>query len=215
MRPHPVETAARIKTFHSAFAKGSMAAYERFLTLLETPDDDLKDSPYSESDGLIAGVETIVFSAMCFEAAIYDYAAWQLGDSYAKGHLEKLDVVAKWVIVPRLVCQAEIRKDRAPFARFKQLIAARNLLVHHKSEPLKYGESQMEKLEREDKKFIEDVHNAVRALILMSFEMDYLLGPMYNPLPSYGKDLYRALPLSPRITAVVAECSEVFRASVA
>ena len=215
---HPVETAARVKTLHFTFGHACMSAYENFLALLETPyESDDTEEPYgSEHDGLISGVQTIVFSAMCFEAAIYDYAAWQLGDAYAQDHLEKLDVVAKWIVVPKLVCQVDIRKDRAPFARFKQLITARNRLVHHKSEPLKFNNTaQIERLEKENIKFVDDVHNAFRALVLMSFEMDHLLGAMYNPLPSYDSKVSLGLVLSPRITLVVADCKKVFRDSLA
>ena len=212
MRPHPVETGARIKTLHSAFAEASFFAYERFLSNQEHLQDNPEEFQDSSNGALIAGVETIVFSAMCFEAAIFDYAAWQLGDSYAKDHLEKLDVIAKWIIVPKLVCQAEIRKDRAPFARFKQLITARNHLVHHKSEPFKFGDiEQLNKLERENRKFVEDVHNAVRALVLMSFEMEVLIGPIHNPLPSYNSKVSLGLAPSPQMANVIAECKKVFK----
>ena len=153
---------------------------------------------------------------MCFEAAIYDYAAWQLGDKYAKDHLEKLDVVSKWIVIPKLVCQKEIRKDKAPFGSFKQLISARNLLVHHKSEEFQFhNPAQWERLERENKQFEKDIHNAFRALVLMSFELENLLGPMYNPLPSYNKEVSIGLELSARIAPIIGECRRVFRDSLA
>jgi hypothetical protein len=39
----------------------------------------------------------VVFTAMYFEAFIYDYAASCLGDKYSKDHLDKLDFLSKWI----------------------------------------------------------------------------------------------------------------------
>jgi hypothetical protein len=52
----------------------------------------------------VAGIKTIVFSAMALEAAAFEFATLQLGERLAKDYLDKLDVVGKWLIVPRLVC---------------------------------------------------------------------------------------------------------------
>ena len=45
----------------------------------------------------------IVFAALAVEAYMYDYAARNLGEQFVASHLDRLDVVSKWVIIPRLV----------------------------------------------------------------------------------------------------------------
>lgn len=50
--------------------------------------------------------------------------------------MDKLDTLSKWVVVPRLVSGYKLQKDRAPYAALKALIAARNRIVHSKSEPV-------------------------------------------------------------------------------
>jgi hypothetical protein len=75
---------------------------------------------------------------MCFESAIYEYAGDHLGDAYVQDHIDKLDVLSKWLIVSRLVTGYELRKDQAPYAALKELVSARNKLVHSKSESLDF-----------------------------------------------------------------------------
>lgn len=193
MTTHPVESGARAKVFHYTFASAAQSNYELYLTLehqLHVDSEGKKNSPESTILGnklFIAGVETIVFSAMCFEAAIFDYAAWQLGDGYTNEHLSKLDLVSKWIVLPKLICGVELKKDRAPFAALNKLVKARNRLVHHRSVELNFeDQAQLRRLENESRQFNADVHNAFRALVLMSLEMENLLGGFFNPLPSYS-----------------------------
>ena len=219
MAVHVVQDKARIRTLHPVFADASAEAYERFLDTRESIAQCV-DSPARlidlEHAELIAGIQAIVMSAMCFEAAIYDYAAWQLGDRYVRRHLDRLDLVAKWVVIPRLVCGAEVRKDRVPFGTFRQVIAERNRLVHSKSEKLRMGdEAQFARLQREDAALEENVHKSFRAIVLMSLEMDELLGRQFNPLPCFDRSARVPWVYSLRIDEVIRECGRMYRESLA
>jgi hypothetical protein len=75
----------------------------------------------------------IVFSAMAVEAYIYDYAARHLGDVFVKDHLDKLDTLSKWIIVPKLITGRELPRQQKWFELLKKLIKARNSIIHHKS----------------------------------------------------------------------------------
>ncbi len=79
-----------------------------------------------------AAVIVITFSGMCLEAFFYDYAATHLGDTYAKEHLDKLDLKSKLLIIPRLVCGKEIDKSAHVYQKVQQLVTDRNYLVHFK-----------------------------------------------------------------------------------
>lgn len=76
---------------------------------------------------------TITFAAIALEAFIYDYAAIYFGDVYVKKYIDKLDVVSKWVVIPKMVTGKEIPRDRNCFELFKQTIKLRNEFIHSKS----------------------------------------------------------------------------------
>lgn len=75
----------------------------------------------------------IAFSAMAIEAYIYDYAARHLGDEFVKDHLDKLDTLSKWIVVPKLITGRELPRQQKWFELLKKLIKARNSIIHHKS----------------------------------------------------------------------------------
>jgi hypothetical protein len=95
------------------------------------------------------GVIVIVFSALAVEAYIYDYAARNVSDSFAKKYLDKLDTVSKWVVIPRLATGNSFPTASKGFALLRSLIRARNNIVHHKS-------SRMPVTEQELKEFAEN-----------------------------------------------------------
>jgi len=96
----------------------------------------------------------IVFISMFMESYIYDYGARILGDNYIKKHIDKLDVISKWVIIPKIITTKEIDKKRHSFEIFKKVISLRNKITHWKS----YKGSQ-DKLMREatEPKFYEQI----------------------------------------------------------
>ena len=83
----------------------------------------------TESHCLIA----IVFSALTIEGYIYYYAIRHFSEDFVDTHLDRLDVVSKWVIVPKLVTGKDFPKDSRAFQLLKQLVANRNYIVLSKS----------------------------------------------------------------------------------
>ena len=80
----------------------------------------------------------VVFTAMYFEAFIYDYSASCLGDRYSNEHLDKLDFLSKWLVIPKLVTGKEISKSGQAYESLKRLHKDRNSLVHLKSKALNF-----------------------------------------------------------------------------
>ncbi len=112
MAQHPVTSWARVQVLQNTFYNICEDAYSRFLGLdeaLKTYKGDSEERVDLERIGLELGVKTIVFAGMCLEAAIYDYASIQLGDKFVKKHFEKLDLLSKWIIIPKFVCGKQIR----------------------------------------------------------------------------------------------------------
>lgn len=92
-----------------------------------------------------ACIVSVVFTAMYFEAFIYDYAASCLGDNYAKDHLDKLDFISKWLVIPRLITGKELSKEGQAYQCLKRLHKDRNSLVHLKSRELVFNNDEMVK----------------------------------------------------------------------
>ena len=77
----------------------------------------------------------VVFGAMCLEAFIYDYVAHNFSDTYAKNYLDQLNLVSKWVVIPKLVTGKDFPTEGQAFERLRKLCKERNELVHAKSKP--------------------------------------------------------------------------------
>lgn len=75
----------------------------------------------------------IVFAALAVEGYIYYYAVKNLPKGFVESHLDKLDLVSKWILIPRLVTGKEFPKDSEAFRLLKQLVSSRNYLVHIKA----------------------------------------------------------------------------------
>ncbi len=76
-----------------------------------------------------------LFAAMCLEAFIYDYAATNFSDTYVKKYIDKLDLVSKWVVVPKLVLGKEFPRSSRSFSFIRSIKRERDKLVHSKSRP--------------------------------------------------------------------------------
>jgi len=75
----------------------------------------------------------IVFAAMCLEAFIYDYAAYNFSGKFVKNYIDKLDLESKWVVIPQLVTGKRFDTDSEAFELLVKLVRYRNKLVHAKS----------------------------------------------------------------------------------
>ena len=132
---HPRQYFARNLALSSLYFR---IAEEEYCSCLDFEDVDTSELPMDEvaliSDkSTRSAVKSIVFAAMCVESAINNYGGTYLGDNYFNKHLAGLDVVSKWVVIPKLVCGNSIDKSGPAFSSLKALIACRNELIHNKS----------------------------------------------------------------------------------
>lgn len=96
-------------------------------------EEPLKDFGESFFQLKIFGNISIIHSAMCLEAFINDYCVIKKSNKYFKSNIEKLDLKAKWIVVPKLITNSEIPTEGQSFQYFQKLIKARNSLVHPKT----------------------------------------------------------------------------------
>jgi len=93
-------------------------------------------------NGLIelASMVSVVFSALALEAFINHYASQRLSKSYFENYLDKLDLVSKWLVIPRLIHGNQLESGSRAMNSPRWLVALRNSLVHYKSKVRKISE---------------------------------------------------------------------------
>lgn len=150
--------------------------------------DELQQADMARDRLMASAIKLIVISCMCLEAAVYDYASWHLPAKLIDRHLDRLGLYAKWLLVPRLVGQETLAEDGAAMGALSKVIELRNMLVHSKSRPMPSSPEEIHALMEKVGRNVEDVmrggHQAMRAIILVSFELEHRLGDRtLHPFP--------------------------------
>jgi len=104
---------------------------------------------------------------MAVEAYIHDYAARHLGDTFVKDHLDKLDTLSKWVIIPELVTGKKMPRHENWRELLTKLIKTRNSIIHHKSsDPAAAGDAKkyLKKLSDESDILFETARQSITLL---------------------------------------------------
>lgn len=219
--PQIRETWVRVGGLAWDYYEITEAAFERFIHEREAPpplpgpDQDTTEWMEHEDRLRQAGIQTIVFAAMCAEAAVFDLAAIHLGDGYAEQHLDKLDLVSKWVVVPQLICGKSIRLNGSAANSLRAMVKARNFLVHHRSLPFDPDSATTANVRKKWAAFPETVHLSYRALVHLSLEVNDVLGVPVGVLPPFEKGVISSSEPSGPVGAVIAQCREAHARSKA
>jgi hypothetical protein len=122
----------------------------------------------------------IVFSALTLEAYINHYGINRISGNYFTKYLDRLDLIAKWIIVPKVVTGKQLDPGSKAMQELEWLVALRNRLVHYKSKKI-----TVDNLSGNDFLWYEDAERAIRAVIRIvnalreidpDAEMDWLNG---------------------------------------
>lgn len=157
LQPQVLEIRSKISKVLSSCADPEEPTPEYYSLRIELdPIEEARDQ---------ACIIVVVFTAMYFEAFIYDYSASCLGDRYSRAHLDKLDFISKWLIIPKLVTGKEILKSGQAYEALKRLHKDRNSLVHLKSRSINFDQDTMSKhLTDRENKIEQSVANCELAL---------------------------------------------------
>lgn len=168
-------------------------------------DQDPTDYAEREEAYELPALKAVVFAGLAVEAAIYEIAAAHLTDKFTQDHLERIDVVTKWALVPRLICGKPLDSGGPAMNTLRELIQVRNLLVHHKSKPVpalggEFDEEEgcvvghdpkalkalmalNEKVKSESQRIVSCAETGMQAIVCLSLELEELLGV---PVPALG-----------------------------
>jgi len=209
---HPKEDKSRLGGFSYIYGDICEREFSKVLEIEEQLATQMDEQLQAELEGkhFESGVKAILFAALSVEAAINDYAAWQLGDKYFDDHLSSLNVISKWVVIPKLVCGRSIDKSGPGFSSLRKLISARNDLAHNKSRNFDLRDPDIySKLEKRSKVFENNVLNAYQCIVLLSLTMDQLVGPRFNPLKSFNKKVSLFLEIPKNAVPIVNNCRNI------
>lgn len=78
------------------------------------------------------GVISVTMATSYLESAIYHYGTHFLHFKSFDNYIGSLSIVAKWLVVPRLCQGIEINEDSSEINDLKELVKARNCIIHSK-----------------------------------------------------------------------------------
>ena len=81
---------------------------------------------------------SVVFSAMCIESFLNNYAAACIGDKDFYDNFDKLSPEGKFKLISLFILKAEIDKGASYYCHLRKLFKTRNLYVHNKSQGVSF-----------------------------------------------------------------------------
>jgi len=222
------QTWARFEGLSGRFFDIAEDAFAQFLHLKASPDWALKpEDDFDRYDALRDDFQrsilhTIVYCAMGCEAAIFDLAAIHLGDQFAQNVLDKLDVIGKWLVVPRLICGTSLSENGPAINALRSLVPARNRLVHAKSLPAPESENLerfFEGSKKRSNQIVTGCEASFQAVVLLSLELDRVFGTHVGVMPAYGGPFVEVMSSrrkrTPEVKMFIDRCIEIDKKAAA
>ena len=210
------ESWARAATVAWSYVSIAQDAYDAYLIddsnrmVKPQEEDDPGEDYYAQAKRLFENsVKTVVFCGMALEAAIFDLAAIHLGDKYAREVVDKLDVLQKWLVVPRLVCGRALSAESPGINALRTVVRARNALVHAKSLPADEIGAAIQQMNKRNSQLEQDVHDCFRCIVLLSLELNTLLGTTAGVLPLFEKRFAANDRLTPRLATAIERARQI------
>ena len=156
-----------------------------------------------------AAVEPVVFGGMCLEATLYDLTACLFGDTYAE-QTDRLGPMGKYFVVAKYMDRRVPDTAGVTYQQLKALIAARNLLAHHKS--VSYLEGDMQKVfdgtTKQHHQHVAGINASFKALVLLSLHFEGNIFEELRIIPSFKKREYWVDLVPPELHPDVRWCIE-------
>lgn len=137
--------------------------------------DDFTDKVAEKNDRIERlALIVIIFCATSLEAYINHYAISNLSKNYLKTYLDKLDLLSKWVVIPRFITGKQLDVGSKGLQDLSWLITLRNKVVHYKSRKIEIAAiKDTDFLWGNDaKKAIETVKNLAQELKKIDADID-------------------------------------------
>ena len=80
----------------------------------------------------ICGVQVIIFCTLAVESYINHYATKRLTKEYLEKYLDQLDLMTKWIVIPRMVTGKQLDPESEAVKNLNALILTRDRLLQSK-----------------------------------------------------------------------------------
>lgn len=129
-----------------------------------------------EKNGLIS----VLMATMFAEAFINDYASKSFGNSYFNNYVDRLSLLSKWVLVPKLKTKKDFPTNSQAFEYLNKLVSVRNDVVHFKSKEA-FGHDELRKIHKKNyQPFIEAANISFKAIQELIRELKKLDPEYFN-----------------------------------
>lgn len=136
------------------------------------------------------GIQTIVFAAMAIEAAAFEFLPPSLLRQEDKGEIDSWGLVRKWVKMPERLVGQPLELEGPAIKGLKNLVKARNRLVHYKSKlENDKGTVRLAKAKEWEKFETEQVPNAFMTLVLLSLELNASPCGIFGGFPYHDRTI--------------------------
>lgn len=123
----------------------------------EKSSDDFVDKVAERNDRIgRLTIIVVIFCVTSLEAYINHYGISHLSKSYFEKYLDKLNLLSKWIVIPRIITRKQLATGSKALQDLKRLIKKRNDLVHPKSRKV-----NVEELKAADFLWSEDARSAI------------------------------------------------------
>ena len=137
-------------SFYYQCAYKSLDRYREVLNLLETKEQEIRDSNQNEDPRVLSTIinfgtielndecyreatSTLLFACMTLEGFLNHYGVRRLGELFYKKNIERVGITEKVSILILTCCHKSIGQDSNLIKKTRDLFDARNQLVHPKS----------------------------------------------------------------------------------
>jgi len=139
--------------------KQELDEFQRSLKGKKMSDHDV-DVVASKNDAMgELALVVVIFSALTLEAYINNYGISRLSRNYFSNYLDKLDLLAKWIVIPKVVTGKGLDPGSPAMQDLDWLVTLRNRLVHYKSKVV-----AVDQIPASDFLWYEDAARAVSAV---------------------------------------------------
>lgn len=92
-----------------------------------------RGAAWLEYDFRTSQLIAVIFGVIALDNFIYCYSSKALGHEFCNNYLDKLDIVSKWIVLPKLITGKEMDPYSEAIIRLRELVKVRNRLVHTKA----------------------------------------------------------------------------------
>lgn len=154
---------------HKAYSEAKKLEIERLA--IQKANSDAHDLVAEKNDAIEGfTIVVILFCALSAEAYINDYGIENFSKNYFTKYLDKLDLISKWIMLPRIITGRQLDPGSKPMQDLLWLTRLRNKLTHSKSRKI-----PIDKIEESDFFWIEDAEKSlgtIRNLIVELRKID-------------------------------------------